>query len=83
MEEKRELLTMSWSQKLVKQSVDRVMTILFSDEGKSFDKTIALTGKSCPAISKWRKRFHKYRVEGIKDANRSCKPKTITPEQNH
>lgn len=81
MEEKQVLLTMSRSHKLEKRYVDRAMIILHSDEGKSLDQIIALTGKSRPVISKWRKRFHKYRIEGLKDAKRSGKPKTITPEQ--
>lgn len=81
MEEKQELLTMSRSHKLEKRYVDRAMIILYSNEGKSLDQIIALTRKSRPVISKWRKRFHKYRIEGLKDAKRSGKPKTITPEQ--
>jgi len=40
-----------------------------------------LTGKSRPVINKWRQRFRKHRLEGLKDAPRSGKPKTITPEQ--
>lgn len=81
MEEKQVLLTMSRSHKLEKRYVDRAMIILHSDEGKSLDQIIELTRKSRPVISKWRKRFHKYRIEGLKDAKRSGKPKTITPEQ--
>lgn len=81
MEEKQELLTMSRSHKLEKRYVDRAMIILHSGEGKSLDQIIGLTGKSRPVVSKWRKRFHKYRIDGLKDAIRSGKPKTITPEQ--
>jgi transposase len=81
MEEKQELLTMSRSHKLEKRYVDRATIILYSSEGKSLDQIISLTGKSRPVISKWRKRFHKYGIEGLKDAKRSGKPKTITPEQ--
>lgn len=81
MEENQELLTMSRSHKLEKRYVDRAMIILHSAEGKSLDQIIELTGRSRPVISKWRKRFHKYRLAGLKDAKRSGKPKTITPEQ--
>lgn len=81
MEEKQELLTMSRSHKLEKRYVERAMIILHSEAGKSLDQIIELTGKSRPVISKWRKRFHKYRIEGLKDAKRSGKPKTISPEQ--
>lgn len=81
MDERQELLTMSRSHKLEKRYVERAMIILHSAENKSFDQIIELTGKSRPVISKWRKRFNKFRIEGLKDAKRSGKPKTITPEQ--
>jgi len=81
MEEKQELLTMSRSHKLEKRYVERAMIILHSAEGKSFDQIIGLTGKSRPVVNKWRNRFRKFRLEGLKDAQRSGKPKTITPEQ--
>ncbi len=81
MEEKQELLTMSRSHKLEKRYVERAMIILHSAEGRSLDQIIELTRKSRPVVNKWRNRFRKYRVEGLKDAHRSGKPKTITPEQ--
>ena len=80
-EENQELLTMSRSHKLEKRYVDRAMIILYSAEGRSLDQIIELTGKSRPIVSKWRSRFREYRLEGLKDAPRSGKPKTITPEQ--
>lgn len=81
MEEKQELLTMSRSHKLEKRYVERAMIILNSADGKSLDQIAKLTGKSRPVINKWRQRFRKYRLEGLKDATRSGKPKIITPEQ--
>jgi putative transposase len=81
LEEKEELLAISRSHKLEKRYVDRTVIILHSDEGKTLDQIIALTGKSRPVISKWRKWFHLYRIEGLKDARRSGKPKKITAEQ--
>lgn len=80
-EEKQELLTMSRSHKLEKRYVERAMIILYSSEGRSFDQIIELTGKSRPVVNKWRNRFRAYRMEGLKDAQRSGKPRTITPEQ--
>jgi len=80
-EESQELLTMSRSHKLEKRYVDRAMIIIHSVEGKSFEQISELTGKSRPVINKWRQRFRKYRLEGLKDAPRSGKPKMITPEQ--
>jgi len=81
MEEKQELLTMSRSHKLEKRYVERAMIILYSADRKSLDQIVELTGKSRPVINKWRQRFRKHRLEGLKDAPRSGKPKTITPEQ--
>jgi len=81
MEERKELLTMSRSHKLEKRYVDRAIIILHSDEGKSLEQITKLIGKSRPVVNKWRQRFRKYRLEGLKDAPRSGKPKIITPEQ--
>jgi transposase len=80
-EEKQELLTMSRSHKLEKRYVDRAKIILYSLEGKSLDQIIEFTGKSRPVVNKWRSRFRKSGLDGLKDACRSGKPKTITPEQ--
>jgi transposase len=81
MVEKQELLTMSRSHKLEKRYVERANIILYSDEGKSLDQIVKLTGKSKPVVNKWRQRFRNNRITGLKDAYRSGKPKTITPEQ--
>lgn len=80
-EEKQELLTMSRSHKLEKRYVERSKIILFSLEGKSLDQIIKLTGKSRPVVNKWRNRFRKSGLDGLKDSFRTGKPKTITPEQ--
>lgn len=79
--ERQELLTMSRSQKLERRYVERAQIILYSSEGKNLDEIIKLTGKSRPVVNKWRNRFRKYRLDGLKDASRSGKPKTITAEQ--
>lgn len=80
-EENQELLSMSQSHNLEKRYIDRAMIILHSAKGRSFDRIIELTGKSRPIVNKWRSRFRESRLEGLKDAPRSGKPKTITPEQ--
>jgi transposase len=79
-EEKQELLTMSRSHKLQKRYVERALIILHSAEGKSFEELSDLTGKSRPVVNKWRQRFRNYRLKGLRDAPRSGKPQTITPE---
>jgi transposase len=80
-EEEQELLTMSRSHKLEKRYVERAKIILSSAEGKSLDQIIELTGKSRPVVNKWRNRFRESRLEGLKDAKRTGKPKVITPQQ--
>lgn len=80
-EERDELLTMSRSHKLEKRYSDRSMIILYSAEGKTLEQIIELTGKSRPVVNKWRQRFRELGLEGLKDAPRSGKPRTITPEQ--
>lgn len=81
MEEEKDLLTMSRSHKLEKRYAERAMIILYSAQGKSLDEIIELTGKSRPVVNKWRKRFQRDRIEGLLDAPRKGRPKTITPEQ--
>ena len=79
--EKGELLTMSHSRKLEKRYVERAEIILFSDQGLTLDEIVAKTSLSKPVVNKWRQRFRKQGIEGLKDAPRSGKPKVITPEQ--
>ncbi|MBE0424574.1 MAG: IS630 family transposase, partial [Lutibacter sp.] len=81
MEQRVELLTMSRSRKLEKRFVERAEIILFSDQGMLLDEIVEQTGLSRPVVNKWRQRFRKNGIPGLKDAPRSGKPKTITPEQ--
>lgn len=80
-EEKNELLTMSRSHKLEKRYVERAKIILLSDKGMPMDEIVHQTRLSRPVVNKWRQRFRKHGVEGLRDAFRSGKPKTITAEQ--
>ena len=81
MEQRVELLTMSRSRKLEKRYVERAEIILFSHQGMLLDEIVEQTGLSRPVINKWRQRFRQNGILGLKDASRSGKPKTITPEQ--
>lgn len=81
MEEKQELLTMSRSHKLEKRYVERAEIILYSEQGMSLDEIVKRTGLSRPVVNKWRQRFRKHGIDGLKDAPRSGKPKTITAEK--
>ncbi len=79
--EKEELLTMSRSRKLEKRYVERAEIILLSEQGLSMNDIVDKTGLSKPVVNKWRQRFRQHGVNGLKDAPRSGKPRTITPEQ--
>jgi transposase len=81
MEEKEELLTMSRSRKIEKRYAERAKIILCSAQGMSLDEIVQKAGLSRPVVNKWRQRFRENGVAGLKDAYRSGKPKTITPEQ--
>lgn len=81
MEQREELLTMSRSRKLQKRYVERAEIILCSDQGMPLDEIIKFTGLSRPVVNKWRQRFRDKGIAGLRDAERSGKPKTITPEQ--
>ncbi|WP_114792678.1 IS630 family transposase [Niabella yanshanensis] len=73
-EELLELETISRSSKAEKRMVERSKIILLWQSGSSFAQTQAILGVSQMVVNKWRKRFIKYRIEGLRDAPRSGKP---------
>ncbi len=79
--QKEELLTVSRSRKLEKRYVERAEIILYSEQGMQLDEIVKKTGLSRPVVNKWRQRFRENGIAGLRDASRSGKPKTITPEQ--
>lgn len=81
MEQREDLLTMSRSRKLERRYVERAIVILLSEQGLSMDQIIEQTGLSRPVVNKWRQRFRKEGIDGLKDAPRSGKPRIITAEQ--
>lgn len=81
MEQREDLLTMSRSRKLERRYVERAIVILLSEQGLSMDRIIEQTGLSRPVVNKWRQRFRKEGIDGLKDAPRSGKPRIITAEQ--
>ena len=80
-EQKNDLLVMSRSLKIEKSYNQRAQVILLSLEGKTLEEIITLSGMSRPVINKWRQRFRKNGIEGLRDAFRSGKPSVITPKQ--
>jgi putative transposase len=77
----QELLVMHRSLKIEKRYSQRAEIILLSLEGKNIDQIMAITGFSRPIVNKWRQRFRKSGLDGLKDAARSGKPSTITAGQ--
>lgn len=81
MAEKEELLTMSRSRKLERRYVERADVILLSEQGLSMDRIVEQTGLSKPVVNKWRQRFRQLGIDGLKDAPRSGKPRSISAKQ--
>src|SRR5437762_930764 len=80
-EQRQELLVMSRSMKIEKRYSQRAQVILLSLEGKSIESIIEATSMSRPVVNKWRQRFRRQGMEGLKDAPRSGKPSVITAKQ--
>ncbi len=80
-EQHQELLIMKRSLKIESRYRERAEVILLSLEGTSLDDIISKTAMSRPAVNKWRQRFRKLGVEGLKDAPRSGKPISISASQ--
>jgi putative transposase len=78
-EELVELTFIARSSKAEKRLVERAQIILCWHEGKSFAETRQELDVSEVVINKWRQRFVKNRLEGLKDAPRSGKPAVFSP----
>ena len=76
-----ELQTMVRSHKLEKRYHQRAQVILLSSEGLTLDAIAKAVGLSRQAVNKWRGRYRKFGIEGLKDAPRAGKPSTISAEQ--
>ena len=59
----------------------RARVILLSAEGCSLEGVSAGSGLSQQNCSKWRERFMRERLEGLKDGPRSGRPRRIRPEE--
>lgn len=80
-EQREELVTMQRSLKLERRYVDRAKVILLSANGETIDSIMKQVSLSRRAVNKWRQRFKKNGLDGLKDAPRSGKKPFITPEQ--
>jgi len=73
-DDRQTLLLRSRSHKLGKRDVLRAQIILACDEGKSYDDIQQMLNISRPVINKWKGRYKKYGLVGLKDQPRSGKP---------
>lgn len=62
------------------RTVLRAQIILLVAEGHSNKEVMEMLDVSKPVVVKWRKRFAQDRLEGLKDAPRSGKPRVYGPE---
>ena len=77
-EDRKELILRSRSHKLPKRDVLRAQLILFCERGKSYDTIQKELNISRPVINKWKGRYKKLGLEGLKDQPRSGKPATYS-----
>ncbi len=80
-QEIQELLVISRSQKAENRYVLRAKIILMSSEGKTLDYITQTLNCSRATAAKWRKRFHKLRISGLKDSQRPGRETIYTPEE--
>jgi len=73
-DDRKELLMRSRSHKLGKRDVLRAQILLACDEGKSYDEIQETLHISRPVINKWKSRYKKYGLLGLKDQPRCGKP---------
>jgi len=79
-EEKQELVLWSRSQKMDFRYVLRSKIILMIVEKKKYKSIMRELQITKPVISKWKSRFARMRIKGLKDAPRSGKPSIYTEE---
>jgi transposase len=72
--EQMELQSWSRSMKMDYRYVQRAKIILMCAQGSKYDEIIKKLQITRPVISKWKSRFVKKRLEGLKDAPRTGKP---------
>ena len=67
--------------KTEQRAVQRAKVILMSTEDTSLKEISRKTGLSIYNCMKWRQRFFKSRLKGLKDKQRSGRPQKLTPQQ--
>lgn len=81
MEEKKDLTTITKTKTSEQRMVERARIILMTDDGKSLDDIARDLGISRATANLWRQKFLTKRMEGLKDEQRSGRPRNFTSEQ--
>lgn len=81
--EEAELEMIVRSTKVESRIKQRALIILDWRDGKTYDQTEASVKVSRMVVAKWRKRYQKERIEGLRDAYRSGKPVVVTEVQKN
>ena len=82
-EELDELQLILRSTKVESRIKERAGIIMYWHSGKNYDETQADFNVTRRVVAKWRKRFQELRIDGLKDAQRSGKPVTVTEAQKN
>lgn len=80
-EERRLLEETVRTRTALQRDVLRAWVILAAAEGKRNQEIAAALGCSLPTVGLWRTRFARRRLEGLKDAPRSGRPRTYGPDK--
>ena len=81
--EEEELEMIVRSTKIESRLKQRAEIILDWRDGKTYDQTQASLKVSRMIVAKWRGRYHTHRIEGLRDAYRSGKPRVLTEVQKN
>src|ERR1700741_3500567 len=79
-EEQAELAGVVRSTRAPAGLVKRAQIVLAIAEGESYASISARLHVPASTISRWRKRYSEHRFAGLQDAQRSGRPKRITPQ---
>ena len=80
-EEERTLTIWANAGKTEQRMVQRAKVILLTVKGYRLPEISERSGLSRQNCSRWRERFLKERIEGLKDEERSGRPRVIAPEK--
>jgi Winged helix-turn helix len=77
--EERELRRRARQQTLAYREVLRAKIVLLAAEGLDNAEIARRLGTTREAVSRWRKRFHEERLQGLEDRPRSGRPRRFSP----